>query len=421
MNDRIPVRQLLELLPDLAEFDPLRQALRKASADDTLGKWEGWASYSTVDTRVISSSLIGSALMDAEAEMRRRLKRLYDATNIAFSAVAAGSANDKARQLVVLGEASESAEQWREALAFFMLAHGITRTSTDLTLRALVLRRVGRASLHAGDFSRSAHFYSNSLATASIANDTEGQLVAATGLGNLAAWQGRWSEADDFFARAIALAGTEFPRERGQLLINRSVTARERRMLAQARTFLDEARGLWDDLGSLDRAGWYNNMGLLLLETDDLESARLHFEHALHDEPTYYDRSMVLDNLSEVALKLGNIPLALARAREAEEFAAAHGSPRALAQIYMQLGRIARSIGDSTGVAFFDKAIEITVGKPYPLLIGEIYYEFGLFRRAFGEVSSARELWRQALAIFAEMGATTHVRMVEAELEATIS
>lgn len=417
MTERhVAVRQLIELLPDLAEFDALRQSLQRASSEDAAQQWASRAEYATVDRRVVAHAALGSVLSSAEAEMRARLKRLYEAATIAFASLSTNDCEEKARQLIDLGERAESAEQWRDAAAYYLLAHGITRTAANLTTRALVLRRVGRSALNTGDFARATHFYSMSLATAATVCDTAGQVIAATGLGNVASYQGRWREADNWYSNALTLCGDARSRERGQLLVNRSMATREQQLYDDARKCLEDAATLWEEFTPGDRAGWYNNVGLLLLVQNELDDANTCFLQALDSDPDHYHRAMVLDNLAELELRRGNYDVAAARCREAEAVALTHGSPRALAEVYMRLGRISSQRQDANGVTFFDKALEITRDKQYPLLNGDVCYEYARFRHQLGDCAAARSLYEQALAVYAELGAATKVSAVQAEL-----
>lgn len=417
MTERnVIVRQLLEILPDRIEFDPLRQALRQASMEDPAQQWSGTLAYRTVDRRVIATSAIGGVLNQAEASVRQRVKRLYEGATLAFSAVTSGRAEEKAEMLVAWGEAAESFEQWEDAYAYYLLAEGTARYSTNLRLRALLLRRVGRSALNVGDFARSRHFYFASLNTASTESDAEGQLVAATGLGNIASLQGRWSEAEDWYAKGLQLSGSGFPREHGQLLVNRSMAAREMGLLAEAHAYLDDAREHWYDLTSADQAGWFNNHGLLLMMEQNLDGAAESFVKALDGEPGHFHRAMVLDNLAEVAILHGDLDLAERYCRDAEEQAVAHGSPRALAEVYIRLGRLAAARHDPNGVSFFDKALELTEGRQYPLLIAEIHYEYGRFRKALHEPQAARVLFDRAIQLFAELGAMNEVALTQKEI-----
>lgn len=414
---KVPLRLLLDVLPDLTEFDALRDALRRAAIADVSQQWSGRASYSTIDHRIVATSRLGNLLIDAETDVRGRLKRLYDAASIAFSAVTAGAADQKAHQLISLGESAEQEEQWRDALAYYLLAHATTRQSSNLDVRALVLRRVGRSSMNVGDFVHATHYYFSSLTAAAIVGDLQAQVIAATGLGNVAAYQGRIEEAVDWFGKALRICGTDFPRERAQLNINLSVAARELRNFDEAQHHLNESYAAYRELPAMDRSSWHNNLGLLLLAQGDLAGAEKAFRAALDGDPGHYNHAMILDNLAEVALARNDLELAEQLCRDAEEEAVSHGSPRALAQVYLQLGKIATRRQDANGVNFFEKAIDMTAGKQYPLLVGEIYREYGRFRKALGDAPAARALLERARDLFIDIGAKTPLEEVQRELD----
>ena len=417
MTERsVPVRDLLDLLPELPEFDALRQALRKAAAADSAQDWSGRSAYETVDRRAVPTASLASLLTEAESDLRARLDRLYDAAQLAFSAVSSRAAEDKVQRLVQLGEEAESAEHWRDALAYYLLALGLSRNSADLRTRALVQRRVARTALNTGDFARARHHYTLSLTTASTINDNEAQLIAATGLGNVASYQGRWSEADDWYRNAITLCDDRLARERAQLLINRSMCARERDLLNEAKQYLESAAEAWSILTSADHTGWYNNMGLLLMVQQQYDDAEACFAKALDGADLQYYSAMVLDNMAELALRRSLADLAESRCRAAEAHALAHGSPRALAEVYMRLGRIASVREDANGIAFFEKALDLARTGDYPLLVGEIFFQYGLFRKQFGEMDAARALLTEALRVFVELGSTTRITQVQQAL-----
>src|SRR5690606_20530850 len=91
------------------------------------------------------------------------------------------------------------------------------------------------------------------------------------------------------------------------------------------------------------------------------------FEAALADSPSHHDTAMILDNLAELCLRTGDVDRAEAHARSAEDYAIAGASARALADIYIRLGRIMRARRDIHGIAFLEKAIQISQENGYTL------------------------------------------------------
>jgi len=412
----ISVERLLGLIPEQPEFDAVRQAILRASVPDPALAWSGSRTYATLNHRAVPHALLPTMLAEAESTSRQRTKRLYDAFAVALSGLADGDIEAKAKHLVSLGEAAEAADQWRDAVAFYSLAQGLTQESPDSGIRALVLRRRGRALLQCGDFRGAAAAYGWGLTVAAVAGDAEAELTAATGLGNVATLQGRWAEAEQWYLKALARCGTAFDRERAQLQINLSMTAREQARLDEAAQRLDDAERLWDALTSTDRSGWCNNRGLLELRRGDLTAADEYFSRALSLAVSHFDHAMILDNLADAAARAGRLELAHQRAREAEEHAIALGSPRVLAEVYVRLGILCRMGYDPNGAAFFEKALDLCHNQAYPLLTGTALLEFGRFRREQGDAKAARSLLQEALRVFAEIGAAAHAAMVMEEL-----
>ena len=418
MTDRkLSLQEVLRLLPPIPEFDALRVALLHGSSQDDAKRWTGAAKYATVDTRIIATSVLDDALAEADATARRRGKALHDAAKIAFSSLSAGSTTHKVDQLVHLAEAAEAADDWREAIALYSLANAVATMSDVTEARILAERRLGRAYLNAGNLRESIHFYSKSLADAAAAGDDLGQIVAATGLGNAAGYAGRWSEADNWYSRALKLCGSGNDQNRIELLLNRATCARERNMLSEAERWLALAHPLWDRMSEPLRCHWYNTRGLLYITRKELNEAEAAFMDAMECAIGQFTVSMILDNLAEVAMQRGDFDLALSRVRAAEENALAHGSPRALAEIYMRLGRWCSLQNDTNGVAFFEKAIDLAHDQQYPLLLGHIYREYAQFRIRMRDTAAAKAMLTQALSVYAMLGAHELVQEVEASLQ----
>ena len=419
MTDRkLSLQEVLRLLPPIPEFDTLRVALLHGSSQDDAKRWTGASKYATVDTRIIASSVLDEALAEADAAARRRGKALHDAAKIAFSSLNGGvSASQKIEQLVQLGESAEATDDWREAIALYSLANAVATISEATDSRILSQRRLGRAYLNAGNLRESIHFYSKSLADAAAAGDDLGQIIAATGLGNAAGYAGRWSEADNWYSRALKLCGNGHDQARIELLLNRATIAHERRMLADADRWLSFAQPMWDRMSRASQSQWYNTRGLVHLTRKQLNEAEAAFLDAMECAIGQFTISMILDNLAEVAIQRGDFDLALSRVRAAEEHALGHGSPRALAEIYMRLGRWCSLQNDTNGVAFFEKAIDLAHDGQYPLLLGHIYREYAQFRIRLRDQAAAKALLTQSLSVYAMLGAHDLVKEVEESLQ----
>jgi len=417
MTDRsIPVWQLIELLPDDPDFDVLKQAFLRVSVPDPQDRWSSASSYRTLDRRAIPVAMIGQILSEAEGNARRRLKRIFDAVTIAFAEVVEPRGAEHIQQLIAAGEAAESSEEWRDAVVYYSVAERLAQRRRDPELQGLTLRRAARAYMHAGDYARSARYYASSYTLAAALDDQAGLIIAAMGMGNVVRRQGRWVDAESWDLQAYRRCDEGFARERAQVCVNLSITARERGSNDEADEWLEHAHRHWDNLTTTERTAWWTNHGLVRMARGEFEEAKTSFERALADAASHFHRAMILDNLAELALRQQCYEVAEAYCREAEEHALAVGTPRVLAEIYMRLGRLCRFRGDSNGVVFFEKAIELGGKGGFPLLYGTILYEYGLFRKATEDFPGARDLFVRALEVFSELGALTRLDEVQAEL-----
>lgn len=417
MTDRqLSLKDLLQLLPQLPEFAGLRNALMHASSQDDVRRWTGASTYATIDRRLISSALVDQTLEASEAAMKQRAKSLHAAADIAFSALGTADAIEKIDQLVGLGEAAAAVDSWRDAVAYFALAEALATMTDDSAARILTRRRLGYAHLNTGNFRDANHYFTKSLADASACGDDLGQIKAAIALGNAAGYAGRWPDADGWYGRALTACGNRHNDLRIELMINRAHTARERGLLQDAERWLTHAHELWAEMPQLIRAAWYNGRGLVHLTRMELNEAEAALLDGMEAAVGHFMLAMILDNLAEVAIQRGDFDLALDRARAAEEYALAHGSPRGLAEVYMRLGRWCSLQNDSNGVPFFEKAVDLVRDGQFPMLLANIYREYAQFRLRLRDPAAAKSLLTQSLAIYLELGAHEQAKDVELSL-----
>ena len=402
----LPVSLLLRALPELPDFAVLRRAILAASAADPRAEWAGSRSYATYEQRVMPIAELGGALRSSYRDGLRRLKRIHRALERAFARVADDEGDEAVSELLALGEAAEHDDHWQDAVAFYQLAMDLCGiAATEPRTEILALRRAARARLRAGQMIEAEAFYRASFGYAEAHADTESQVIALIGLGNIASLQGRWSGAASQYQNALQRATSDHAQLRGQIHINLSMTARELHEHGQARTHLDQARSLWEDLTPDDRAVWFNNSGLLHIALGQLDDAETAFADALEQAPGHFDCAMIFDNLAEIATLRDQWARAELYARRAEEHALTVGSQRALAEAYLRLGRLHRARRDANAVGFFEQAVAIARNGPYPAVEARAHHEYALFRRELGDLDDARGELLQAIALFSEIGA----------------
>jgi tetratricopeptide (TPR) repeat protein len=269
----------------------------------------------------------------------------------------------------------------------------------------LALRRLARVRLAAGELDEARALYRAALDQAVVANDRIGRIVALTGIGNALGLQGRWIEAHAHYEQGVLLCIEEDRLLRAQLEINLAMVLREQERLHEAEVCLREARSAWDLLQPSDRCGWHNFAGLIALSRKSYAEADDCFQRALAEAPGSFERAMIVDNLTELALQQKQFEEAAVLGRRAEHHALLAGSPRALAEIYTRLGRLFRLRGDANGVTFFEKALELCRRHRYPLVEATACGEYAAFRAMLGDQEEARAYYERAAALSREVNA----------------
>lgn len=416
LQQEVTLDRLLGALPELGEVASLRTALLSASVVDLTRLWSHSSAYATYDKRVLTPQAIERAIGDAANAAHARTDALYRALARALTAVAQNDFENAATELIGIGEQAEAEENTSAAIAWYHAADAVAARGNNYRLRAIALRYRAVLHVNSGGVDEALVHYRGSLEQAAAAGDVEGQVVATTGLGIVAGYQGRSKEALAFFEAALSITGEDLPRRRAQLFINMAAMLSEDGLFEDASARLADASALWNHLTDADRCGWYNSRGQLALNRGELEMAEGILHQALDMARSEFERGMVLDSLSELFIQQGNLGEAEALGRSAEEAALRAGSPRALAEIYTRLGKIFRLRGDQNGVTFFEKALEICGQGRYPHTEANAYLEYGLFRRLHGDIEEARSLFERAHKLFSEIGAARLERAVAEHL-----
>jgi tetratricopeptide (TPR) repeat protein len=405
MADQHPLDQLFRVLPDVPELAALREAMLGASVPDPARLWASASRYATFDKRVLSDHAVDDVIEAARDAALERVQQIFDAAQAVLGAARAGDSAAAASRLIGMGEAAESKGDAQQAAAWYAAAASLAAPLPARGILTLALRRLARARLSAGALTESESLYRAAADHSTAADDTAGRAVALTGLGNALSFQGRFADAGVCYEQALELTAQSELRLCAQLQVNLAMVAREQGRLDDARTWLTAARTAWDDFTAHDRSGWHNFAGLLALSLGALDDAHAEFVAALASAGGRFERAMVLDNMTEVALQRGQLKEAEVLARRAEQHALAAASPRALAEVYTRLGRIFRLRDDPNGVTFFDKALELCRRHDYPLLEAAACLEYASFRHALGDVDEARAYEQRAHELYARSGA----------------
>lgn len=404
MSQAVTLDRLLRCLPELPAVAPLREALLAASVPDPSKRWASSAAYATYDKRVVDATDLAQVVTSAQQDAQAQVDALFGGLAELLNAASSGDDAGAARHLVQLGERAEAEDRPHTALAFYRTALKLAAPQVERAPLILALRRTARAHLALGEPAEALAFYRASAEDAAASGDTASAVIAGTGIGNVLAFQGRWADAESAYQGAYDAALNVDDRLRAQLCVNLSLVAREQQRLEEAEAWLEQARGAWERMSDGDRSVWWNNQGLLSMERGDHERAAKAFEAALDCAGGHFDRAMIYDNRAELAARLQHLSDAIDLSRKAEEHALAAGAPRALAEVYVRMGKLCGLNRDANGVTFFEKALELCRAGQYPLLEGTAHLEYGLFRQSLSEHDDAQPHLLRAREIFRDLG-----------------
>jgi tetratricopeptide (TPR) repeat protein len=397
--------RLLGALPETGELALLRAALLSASVVDPARLWSSSSAYATYDKRVVSPQALDDAVSEAARRAQLRVQHMYEVLRRVLVSLSRNDVDGAASELVLAGEQLEADEDFVGAISWYVAAERLAARAGNHAVRAMALRNCAMLHVAVGASDDAIACYKASFEQAQAAGDLEGQVVALTGLGIVAGYQGRTQAALALFEEALNVCGEQFARRQAQLFTNMAAMLGEDGDYDAASDRLAAASALWSHLTESDRCGWYNSRGLLALSRGEIEMAESILRQALGAAHSEFERAMVLDNLAELFVKQGNLSEAEGLARSAEEAALRAASPRALAEIYIRLGKIFRLRGDANGVTFFEKALEICRPRRYPQIEANAYLEYGHFRRLHGDMEEARTYFERARQLFSEIGA----------------
>lgn len=395
-SQHLPLSLLFRVLPRTAELAGLRESILAASTSDPHHEWKGSSEYATLDGRVVTDAQLDSIFQAAEERSLEHVRTYHRLLRDAMREIAADGDSGALAKLQQLGEDAATSGRWEACISYYGVVAAIAAEVHNEHLEILSYRRLGRAHLHLGHPARAARWYRQSLHSADLAGDREGVIIAHVGLGHAYSVEGRWDDASAAYRSSHDACGAGFERLRAQGAINLSMTARELSRFDEARRWLDEAREQWGEFGAAERSVWFNNDGLLALAQGRLDDACASFEQGLADAPSHHDTAMILDNLAETSLRAGDLDRAEALARSAEEYAIAGASARALADVYIRLGKIKRAQRDVHGVSFFEMSIQLCRENGYLLSEATACTEYALFRMMLGDNDEARGLRERA-------------------------
>jgi len=415
------VEEILGLLPDLDDLEVLRLRLVSAAVRDPEKEWESSSTYTTIDKRIVSPEAVERAVQEAERTLHEYVATLHAGLPPFFRAFFEGRDADAATHMVELGEALEEHGRLLGARRCYRAALTISLPLVEKSPQLLALRRIGRASLKVGDLQEAASYYERSADLARDSGDRHAEVIARTGLSNVRIWQGRWSEAEQGYHEALALADAAEPGalmlERGQIYINLgNVTTRGGR-LDEAEGWFESAFRVWDTLDSpVDLGICLHNHAQLREAQGRREEAANDYEAALRLPIPSGLRAAIATDFAAWWLGEGHLTQAEEWGRVAEENAIAAGSPYTLGAVYLGRARIALARREADGFIFFEKALEIAREKGYPSLEAETLLDYALLRAQNDGAEEAVAYLERSCELLRGLGAVAELERAEAAL-----
>lgn len=418
---QLRVEQALELLPDLEELAPLRDALIGASGEDEARTWASSETYATLDTRLADPARLEAELPAVVARVTERVESVYRQVIVAMRALEAGSPAEASAALAAAGEVEEGAGRLEAAERFYERAVGIGRRARDRRPEGLALRRLARVARARGELALSLERYRRGFEIAEAQRDPEGMVVACQGAGNVLAQTGRWAASEEWYARGLALVGEAAPsRLLWQLESNLSAVTRRAGRLDDSERWLRRARATVERLGDAAGRVYVSNAeGLLAMARGDAAVAEAAYRAALAEGGSPAETAPVLVNLADALLALGRVAEAEVVTRRLERIAVAHGLVASLPYAYRALGAVARARRDEDGFVFYEQALELCRGPEVPELeLALTQLEYAEFDRALDRPEPARARLLEARAVLERLGTAPELARVDASLAA---
>lgn len=420
----VRVEQALRLLPEIEALAPLRAVLVAAARADNLAQWQSSAPYLTVGKRGVQPAELRPAIPRAVRRIAEHLSVLYDCYVQALECQQRRDGAGAVAALLRAGDREEAVGRLAPARAWYEVALTVSEGLQERRPEIETLRVLGHLALRQGHYAVAARAYQRSFVLAEAEFDQAGAIAACQGLGNVALAQGQWQGARAWCARGLRLAEAAGDAVRiGQIEHQLAVLALRQGDHATAVKHLGCGRERFEQLGdALEMARVLNTEGLLEAQLNRHSRASgayleaLAWAHRRETDPGL-EVSIRL-NLAELYLQTGRPFEAEQEMRRAEELAIAQNLTSRLIQIYSLMGKLRGQQGDETGFVFFEQAIELcrTLDRA-PVLEGQVYYEYGLFRSLLGQREEARAYLETAREMFESLGGGVELERVTSELQ----
>lgn len=399
--------ELWHLLPRLDELRPLQELLLSRSVPDPRHAWSASGELDTVGTRLVAGDLSPAEAAELARQASERAARLFALLSRALSGLADGDRTGAAVALLEIAALEEGSGDAERAEAWARSAFLVARDEKDQRPAALALRRWGRAARARGDLSTALERYRDGYEISYALGDARAGAEAAVGAGNVLEDQGRWTDAERWYRRALALLdenASEGAAERWHALLNLHIVLRSQGRLEASLPLLDAAAdAAVDDAGALPF--FENARGQLRQVQGDHVAAEGHFRRALDAASSPAARVVVGVNLAECLLAQGRRLDAAEAARRAEVEAVSNGVVPRLPEVYRLLGRVASEGGNPDAFVLFERALELIDERGLPAVEkARTLQAYAEAEGRRGDAATARELHVRAEALYRSLG-----------------
>jgi tetratricopeptide (TPR) repeat protein len=415
------VEQALRLLPDVDDLAPLRGFVVSLSSTRKPEAWNAAEPNRTIGKRTLDPGELRSRVPEVLARVTGHVAALYEAAVDALESERSGDLSQAVRALVRAGECEEQGVRYSQAHAWYRQALGIAEQLRDRQPEMEALCHLGRLEATRGYLDEGARAFQRSLVLAEAETDDEHAAGACQGLGDVLFAQSQWAGAEAWYTRGLQYAKTNRPLA-GTLTLGLGETALRRGELETAEERLERAMQTFESLN--DNAGVVR----ALLARGLFESAQGRTVEVLGTYREALSRLPMTGacptlelavrlRLAELYLELGRLPDAEDEARRAEELAVTQQQTRALARVYLLIGKMRGRQGDENGFVFFEQAIELCrSGEPAPRLEADVYREYAAFRTTMGDHHEARAYLERARDLLQPFGDESALARIEQDL-----
>jgi tetratricopeptide (TPR) repeat protein len=348
-------------LPALDELRPLVDRLLGSSRPNAAHAWTGSGALETAGSRLVDPAALRAVLGEVTDAETSRMAAIYAHVTDAVEHLAAGLMTEAAEAFLGAAALEESRDQHDRAGAWADAAFRAVQDEGDPRVRSRALRRRARARRALASLAKAERDYARACQLAEVAGDVRGAAEAAIGAGNVLEDQGRWSEAETWYRRALdTLDEGEPAPERWHALLNLHVVMRTRGEIAGSLEPLRRAEAVVDALGDETAAQFLENAwGQWHMADGSFTEAEERLRAAVMAATGARARVTIRLNLAETLLAVGRSLEAAEEVRRAEEEAIRTGLKAKLPEAYRLLGRIVASEGNPDAFVLFERALEI--------------------------------------------------------------